>query len=69
MANADIRQLEMDGRVFYPQTDLNALVNNGAFAIDDEPTLGSTNLVTSDSVYRIKSETLQENREMVDSVI
>ena len=69
MANADIRQLEMDGKVFYPQTDIHGLVNNGAFAIDDEPTQGSSNLVTSDSVYRIKSETLQENREMVDSVM
>ena len=69
MANADIKQLEMDGKVFYPQTDIHGLVNNGGYAIDDEPTEHSTNLVTSDSVYRIKSETLQENREMVDSVM
>ena len=69
MADADIRQLEMDGKVFYPQTDIHGLVNNGGYAIDDEPTEHSTNLVTSDSVYRIKSETLQENREMVNSIM
>ena len=50
MANADIRQLVMDGSVFYPQTDINALVNDGSFGIDDVPTPGSENLVTSGGV-------------------
>ena len=50
MANADIRQLVMDGSVFYPQTDINALVNDGSFGIDDVPTAGSGNLVTSGGV-------------------
>ena len=51
MANADIRQLEMDGSVFYPQTDINGLVNNGEFAIEDFPEKDSSNLVSSKGVF------------------
>ena len=53
MSNVNIRQLKdpVSGNVFYPQTDVNALVNNGEYAIDDEPVAGSDNLVKSGGVY------------------
>ena len=48
--NIDIKQLIDGDEVFYPQTDINALVNNGDYAIDDEPTIDSSNLVTSGGI-------------------
>ena len=48
--NIDIKQLIDGDEVFYPQTDINALVNNGNYAVDEVPTIDSSNLVTSGSV-------------------
>ena len=48
--NIDIKQLIDGDEVFYPQTDINALVNNGEYAIDEIPTIDSSNLVTSGGV-------------------
>ena len=50
MSEIDIKQLIDGDEVFYPQTDINALVNNGEYAIDDVPTIDSSNLVTSSGV-------------------
>ena len=50
MSEIDIKQL-LDGETpFYPQTDIHGLVNNGEYAIDDVPTIDSSNLVTSGGV-------------------
>ena len=50
MSEIDIKQLIDGDEVFYPQTDIHGLVNNGEYAIDDVPTIDSSNLVTSGGV-------------------
>ena len=49
--NINIKQIKDGDEVFYPQTDIHGLVNAGEYAIDDEPTLGSDNLVKSGGIY------------------
>ena len=48
--NIEIKQLLDGDEPFYPQTDIHALVNQGEYAFDDEPTADSSNLVTSGSI-------------------
>lgn len=50
--SANIREIKdpITGEVFYPLTDIHGLKNNGQNAIDNAPTPGSDNLVTSGGV-------------------
>ena len=50
MSEIEIKQLLDGDEQFYPQTDLHALVNDGEYAIDDVPTIDSSNLVTSGGI-------------------
>lgn len=52
MSNINIRKLvdPNSGEQFYPQTDINGLVNNGGSGVDEEPVAGSGNLVQSGGI-------------------
>ena len=49
--NINIRQIKDGDEVFYPQTDIHGLVNNGEYAIEDFPAKDSSNLVSSKGVF------------------
>ena len=49
--NINIRQIKDGDEVFYPQTDIHGLVNNGEYAIEDFPEKDSSNLVSSKGVF------------------
>jgi hypothetical protein len=55
MSNINIRKLvdPISGEQFYPQTDINGLVNNGGSGVDEEPVADSSNLVKSGGIARI----------------
>ena len=48
--NIQIKQLLDGDELFYPQTDVNALVADGEFAFESNPSIGSTKLINSDAL-------------------
>ena len=66
--NINIRQIKDGDEVFYPQTDIHGLVNNGEYAIDDEPTAGSDNLVKSGGVQKAVDMFYSINQAELDKV-
>lgn len=51
--STEIRQLTKNGKVFYPQTHIDAIVGNDGRGVDDEPIVGSGNLVRSGGVAKL----------------
>ena len=64
MSEIDIKQLLDGDEQFYPQTDIHALVNDGQYAIDEEPTPDSSNLVTSGGITNVYGQ-YKENSEYI----